>query len=253
MTSIDEAYVMERFSVLYSKMPTGIVEAKKPPFPDYLFSTDSKELIGIELTEIIHSEIDKEFNSSNIEITNRVLEQLRNRLHFNFNINITQNRTNGVKKSHRERIIKELTDICIGEFYYLENLEVGKLVDFGGKLQTFPIEVQSQILVKGYRNLPEGINSIRIGRYDIAGESWNSQLQGGSIPDITQTHISKILETKNTKIDKYSFCNQYWLVIWEGNNFTGFFGDTDIKFEIKSRFDNVFLIRTAKNEIIVLK
>ena len=84
-------------------------------------------------------------------------------------------------------------------------------------LDEFPPEVLKIILNQQLRNLPVGISSICIGRYDDAPEAWNPYSGGMSVSNFIMSDLICILNRKESKIDKYPSCKEYWLVIWEGN------------------------------------
>ena len=47
-------------------------------------------------------------------------------------------------------------------------------------------------------------------------------------------------------MDKYKICNEYWLVIRDGNYYAGSFNDVTIETPIQSKFDKVFIVRTRE-------
>ena len=59
--------------------------------------------------------------------------------------------------------------------------------------------------------------------------------------------------SKEKKLLTYRDCDQQWLLIREGNYYSGSFSDIEIDLPIESLFDKVFLFRTRAREIVELK
>ncbi len=55
------------------------------------------------------------------------------------------------------------------------------------------------------------------------------------------------------KINDYKPCDQNWLIIREGNYYAGTFAEIEVSMPVSSLFNKVFLFRTNKNEVVVLK
>jgi hypothetical protein len=62
-----------------------------------------------------------------------------------------------------------------------------------------------------------------------------------------------IILKKDKLINKYQECDDYWLIIKEGNYYAGSFGEIELLLPIESRFDKVFLYRSAMSQVIQLK
>jgi len=182
------------------------------------------------------------------------LDILKEKLPFTFDItiNITQNADLTLKK--RRKAIHELVEICFENAYNLRNLQHCRIKDFDAPITTFPIEIQEQILANGYRNLPEGIKEVSIGRYDSVSKSWNSQSTAMMVPHFTNERLQRILNEKEKKLENYMTCDEHWLLIWGSNMPRSYYYNVEIEEPIKTKFNKVFFIRpqTDLTEINVI-
>jgi len=113
---------------------------------------------------------------------------------------------------------------------------------------------KNQSLSLDFRNgLPKEVDYIEIFRYDKIDQSFNSKIEGGIVKDLTLTYLQPIINKKEQKLDKYTVCDYYWLVIKEGNYYAGSFGEFQIETPIESTYDKVFLLRTRNSQLIELK
>jgi hypothetical protein len=242
MTKEEEKYVLQSFKELYSKFPQGGLEHIDSP--DFIIRDISNRKIGIELTQAVHDEKSKQHSSEEKIFTDLVLNKLIPILPFHFSLSIDLIEGKGVKKSQREIIADQVADFCCNEFHSLENMKYGKVSNFNVNLDTISPIIRNNLLSRGLRNLPEGVKSINIFRFDIHGSSFNSHSEAAAIPYFAKERLDSILEDKEMKLQSYKPCDEYWLLIWQGGGITGYFQEADIETPIQSKFDKVFIVRT---------
>jgi hypothetical protein len=90
-------------------------------------------------------------------------------------------------------------------------------------------------------------------RYDGLKVTANNQVEGGIQSNLLNEHLLPILIKKDRLINNYHKCDDYWLIIKEGNYYAGSFGEIELLLPIESRFDKVFLYRSAMSQVIQLK
>ncbi len=255
MNQAAETNLIERFKKWYTNFPDGTLIKTIPPAPDFTLTT-SDQTIGIELTEALHSEKARQNSSEKYNFTNGVLKDLKDQLPFTFAIDIDLNATISISKSNRPKLITEVVEQCVIEFSDLQPSEHRGIENIGLKLSGIPVdrpEVLNMILDNGYRNLPAGVQEIKMVRIDGITESWNWRGEGGVVPNFTTENLIPILQKKHQKLCRYSPCSQYWLIITEGNYYTGSFKEILIETPIESLFDKVFLFRSPEEIVIELK
>ncbi len=119
--------------------------------------------------------------------------------------------------------------------------------DFGSPIENFPIDIQKQILGKGYRNLPEGILEISIGRYDGVGNSWNSESTAIVVPNFNLERLKQILKKKEMKLQDYTKCDEQWLIIWGSGLPDSYYNKVQINELVETEFDKIFFVRPGKD------
>jgi hypothetical protein len=253
MTKNEEGVLMHLFMESYNDFPQGTVLKMNPPAADYLLSTSSGEKIGIELTEAFHNKEAKRISSDTYKFTRLVLEKLEKKLSFSFSIDIDINIEKGIPKSISKNIVNNTATFCINEFADLIDYEYRALTNINKDLEKMDDSARNMILSRGYRNLPKGVERIAISRHDSVSESWNSQGEGGPVPHFTDEYLRDILTKKEEKLKKYEPCNQFWLVIKEGNYYSGTFHDIQTSTPVDSSFHNIFICRLSSHEIVELK
>lgn len=75
----------------------------------------------------------------------------------------------------------------------------------------------------------------------------------GSVSNLTSDHLERILVQKEEAKKGYKICDEYWLLIKEGNFYAGSFDNIDINKKVKTSFDKVFVYRSFIPEIIKVK
>lgn len=249
----NEKFVFEQFKDLYIGMPDGTYQYADPPWTDVVWTMSSKRIIGIEITEAVISENELARDAFKNELTDLVLTNLEPTLPFPFDLAIKPNKEIPIKQAQKQEIVQELVKICSLEAARLKNFETMQLEDFGADIKNYPLHIQKMIHLEGYRNLPRGIKSIRLGRWDFVGKSWNSQKGGGVVPDFTQEQLHSILQVKENKLKKYQKCDEYWLIIWESGGLHSYYDKINIFQTPFTKFDKVFLARTYRDMIVVFK
>jgi hypothetical protein len=255
MTLDEEKMLIESFMELYKAFPKGTIVKMNPPpaAADYLLTTQSGEKIGIELREVFHKGEAKRISSTTYKFTNLVLEKLKSQLPFSFSIDIDLDIQEGIPKPMMNDIVNNTIDFCKKEFADLMDYEFREVINIDFDLSEIDKNIKGMILSSGYRNLPRGIEKIAIFRYDNVSESWNSQGEGGPVPHFTDEYLTDILKKKEEKLRKYKPCNQFWLVIKEGNYYSGGFHDIEISIPVSSSYHKIFICRISKQEVIELK
>jgi hypothetical protein len=253
MTWKEEEFVMKRFQELYDSFPEGHLEHKSPPWPDFVLTIASGKNVGIELTQAVHNDEDKRNSSTKNSFTDLVITKLVPLLPFHFSITVKPFPKVGVSKTEKEKIATEVAIFCANEFASLQNLEHGRVEQVEVDLEKAEPLIRNHLNNMGLRNLPKGIESISITRFDEHGESFNSQSEASMIPFFTKEKLMERLEDKESKLKSYSSCDEYWLVIWQGGGITGYFKDPQFEIPIQSKFDKVFILRSVQNDILIIK
>lgn len=251
MTKREEKLVLDKFKELYCDLPQG--EFSHVDSPDFILVTLDRRKIGIELTQAVHSKSAKRQSSSQIELTDLALKELVSQLPYHFSLSIKLIPGKGVPKPKRKQIVSATVAFCVNEFLDLQNRSFSRVEHVNVDLDSILPEVRNLMLNKGYRNLPEGIASISLLRYDEHGSSFNSASEAAFIPFFTFERLQERLSDKERKLPKYKPCDAYWLIIWQGAGITGYFKEVEFENPIQSKFDKVFLIRDFKHELITLK
>lgn len=231
-----ERWVLDIFLKLYKEGELIVLcELERP---DFMVGLNQKK-IGIELTEIFQdshlrqSKL-KQASSEAGSLTRDFIALLQPYVPFSFSIGIGFHKYRSIKGAKKKVILDELKEICYPKMLELSEFESLRFENFRD-------------------GLPTEIESLSIVRLDKDTESFDSQPEGGVLPKLTLQDVKNVLSRKEKKLSNYKLCDEQWLVIREGNYFSGSFSEVDIEVPIESLFDHVFLLRTSKNEIIKLK
>ncbi len=227
---------MQLFIESYKKGSIRIIHEQEAP--DFIIRVNEND-IGVELTEVFQdSDLGisklKQFSSEGGSFTENFINLIQPHIPFKFSIGINFNKNLPIKKSNKYAILKKLEDICVPAIINLKDLEHLELENF-------------------YDQLPNEIDNIYIYRFDSMNASIDSRPEGGVVSRLTNNHIKNILLNKEKKLSTYTNCSQQWLLIREGNYYSGSFSDIEIDLPIESLFDKVFLFRTRAREIVELK
>jgi len=152
---------------------------------------------------------------------------------YSFSIGIHFSKFNPIKKADKNRLLEQTKNICLPILNSMNDNEHYRLEYEHG--------------------LPRELDRIYIHRYDKMERSFNSQPEGGPVANLMYDHIQQILKQKEQKLPKYLTCNEYWLLIKEGNYYAGSFEEIQINFPIESSFTKVFLVRMNRHEVVQLK
>lgn len=249
----DEEFVMKRFQEMCKGFPEGNLEHASPPWPDFVLSIATGKKIGIELTQAVHSDEDKRISATKNTFTDLVLTKLMPLLPFHFSISVKPFPNVGVNKAEKNKIAMEVAMFCVKEFSSLQNQEYARVEHVELDLSTAESTIRNHLYNMGLRNLPKGIQSISITRYDEHGESFNSQSEASTIPFFTKEKLLERLEDKESKLKYYNPCDEYWLIIWQGGGITGYFKEIKFETPLQSNFDKVFILRSIQNDLLILK
>jgi hypothetical protein len=249
----EEEFVIKRFQEMYDGFPQGNLEHKPPQWPDFVLSIATGKKIGIELTQAVHSDEEKRISATKNTFTDLVLTKLIPLLPFHFSISVKPFPNVGVNKAKKNKIATEVAMFCVKEFSSLQNQEYARVEHVELDLSAAESTIRNHLYNMGLRNLPKGIQSISILRFDEHGESFNSGSEAATIPFFTEEKLLERLEDKESKLQGYNSCDEYWLVIWQGGGITGYFKDPQFEIPIQSRFDKVFILRSTQNDLLILK
>ena len=235
MKHSEEARLIEYFRELYEEFPNGLLIHGDSP--DIIVDNEGYK-VGIELTEIFQdahlkkSKL-KELEAFHSKIGNSLVKRIEELFNYKIVVHLGFNDIVTSKGKKIEDIVSKCIEASRDE---LLNLQISK-----GFNCTDPFL------------LPASIRRIAIFRFEESFDSYYGQNEGGVVNDLTFTHIKRTMDEKHKKVKLYKDCNEYWLVIKEGNYYAGTFRRMNIMVPIESRFDRVFLLRFKNGEVIRLK
>lgn len=90
-------------------------------------------------------------------------------------------------------------------------------------------------------------------RFDKMERSIYFENNFGTVPEFTNEILSSILVKKEKSLLQYDNCDENWLLISEAMDFYSYFSDINIKNDIISKFDKIFIYRRFESEVIVIK
>lgn len=231
-----EQWVFQCFAKAYKD--AELCDYFKTESPDYIIKNKDR-IIGLELTEIFqdsdgkYSKLQRKSNDWKT-FTEEFIKELQPKIDFKFMVGIYFSRFHSIKKSEKHDVILKMVEACMPKLVRLENKK-HLIIDYVNC------------------NLPEQIDSIHFSRYDALLESMNFQPEGGPVRELSSPILQKVIDKKDKKLPTYSNCDEYWLVIHEGNYYAGSFTDEIAgQLSIKSTFDKVFLFRTKTLDLIIL-
>lgn len=241
MKDEQEWLIVNKFKECYKDFPKG--DLTKDEQPDFRV-VDGSKTVGIEVAEVFqdahhhnHSHLKQDESVQN-KFEKTLLEgtQQHTDKHFILGVTLSQERTIATNK------LKELTKACLPScLEFIWNNEIG-----------------SHIHLDNYHYflhhlLPDEVESIYIMLLPDHIPSFNDQSQGGVVSNLQYKHIEPTLRRHTEALSKYKKCDEYWLLIREGNYYAGSFAEVNISVPIDTKFHRVFLIRTNTSEIIRLK
>lgn len=250
MVKEKERYIFQRFKELYPNFPPS--DFVYQDSPDVILNTDNSKKIGVEITEAIYDQEFMKKSEFQIKFNENVLEKVEKNIPFKFSLSIRLHETKLISSSNYDRIINEVVDVCYEEFLDLDNLQ-RKEVSNLGSTQEFPEHVKEILYNQGYRSLPLGVKSIRLGRNDTINKSYHPKHKTGWVPNFQPEFLDTILLKKHKALEKYQPCDQQWLVIGEAFDFVSYFDNINIPTPVISKFDKIFLVRNWENVVLALK
>ncbi|OBW41983.1 hypothetical protein AB670_01634 [Chryseobacterium sp. MOF25P] len=251
MTKTEEKYIFERFQETYKNMPKGIPDFSDKP--DIIFTSENSDVIGIELTECIYDQNMMGKSEFQIKFNNDVVEKLAGYIPFKFTLDIELDNEFPIKQNQRKLVIDKLIKFCNEEFINLKSYESIRYENLDIEWTNLSMIIKDSILALGYRKLPKGILNLCMTRNDNLKKSTHFESKFGIVPDFTDKELNRILSKKHEALLKYNNCDQQWLLIVEGWDFYSYIGDVNIKNEIITNFDKIFMYRRLTSEIIIIK
>lgn len=251
MSQDKERIIFNAFKEMYNVPKGNEIHCDKP---DYRIETENK-IIGIEITEAVISEKELRQFKFQVSLTDEVLKLLEDKLPFTFSISIEPKKDADLPVKKKRIIIEEILKLCCRECKTLQNLDIYRVNNFDEPINQYSLEVQEDLLKRGYRNLPEGINEISIHRFDVGGKSWNSESTAMMVPNFTVANLLPILKKKHKALKEYFRCDEQWLLIYGDGLPDSYYDNFDISEAVDTLFDRIFFMQRGKHlsEIITNK
>lgn len=230
-----EKIIFEEFRTLHAEFPNG--DYQQTDRPDFIIKSESNK-IGVEITEVFqdshlgHSKYQQRSSVRHL-ITKKLIEKLQEIVPFTFHVSIHFSDHIPIRKNKEQELIDNLFNCCSKPLRELKNYQ--------------------SMVIEDYFILPDTVDFIRINRYDGLDESFDEKPDGGVVSNLEYKHLKPILQKKDSKLDDYQKCDEYWLLIREGNYYAGTFKELNLELPVQSKFDKVYLFRTNENSIIELK
>ena len=201
--------------------------------PDVIAYSKSKK-IGIEITECFQDDTRKgsklrETRSFKNKIGNSLtdrLKDIRPCFHLSIDINITTSQNKyDLLIDKTVKIIKEkIKDRRNNKPKYISSFELQEL----------------------------GFEKISMFFSNDIDNSYFGESDYGFLPNFTDYNLNLILNKKEKLIVNYINCDEYWLLIREGDMIPGSFGDVKIN-KVNSIFEKIFMYRISQDKLIQLK
>lgn len=234
-----ERYALDAFKEFYSDFPDGeIINGDKP---DFIINNGIRK-IGIDVFDVFQdshlskSSKLKQSQSVQTEFENDLIKAISKYRRKGIALGVDFNRWNVLTAARKDAVIMGCLPQCLE---FVCNHEKGFT-----RIQNHPYRIDP---------LPDEIDAITILLVNRE-ESYGTISMGGTYPTLEYKHIEPKLLKHEKAMTKYEPCDQQWLLIREGNYFPGTFSDfTDITLEAPTKFDKVFIVRTGRREVIILK
>lgn len=242
MKKFEERDIYSQFLNLYPIIRE--YEFKHCDKPDFIVKKDNS-LIGIELAEIFqdsdrgdNSKIKREESFQNrFEIL--LMEKLKLKTDRSFALTVYLNQHIHFKASKLNDIVNNCLSPCL---------------DFILKNEKGHIDIINRVTHSDSLSLPEEVNEISISLLPKDKPSWNLLSRSCTMPIMEYKHILPTLKKHEEAMKGYKKCNEFWLLIREGNYAAGSFApEVNFPSYINSTFDKVFVMRTILNQLIQLK
>lgn len=232
-----ENRLFNRFKSIFeadNKVSFSIV--KPGESPDFDFVLDGQH-IGLELTEIYQDDLGslkgsklKINQKAYVKFTDDVIHKIQAICDIKFTLNIRFASGNRIDKSFKSDYSGILANVCFQFLTLLSNKQF--------------IEIQNT------GNMPEQIYSIVVCRYDKLDSPINLTCTGGVLPAMRADIIEKAIRVKEKKLHDYRKMDEQWLLLIEGVGYEGSFSEIDLGFQVKSKFQRVFLYRCFHDIIL---
>lgn len=243
MSQDKERIIFEAFKEMFNVPKGNEIHSDKP---DYRIKSE-KKLIGIEITEAVISEIELRKYKFQVSLTDEVLKLLEDKLPFTFCVSIEPKKDAYLPIKKKRIIIDEIVELCCRECKGLGNLEIYRVNNFDAPIKQYSLDVQEDLLRRGFRNLPEGISEISIHRFDKVGKSWNTESTSLMVPNFTIDKLLPILKKKHKALKEYFKCDEQWLLIYGNGLPDSYYDVTDINEKVETLFDKIFFMQMGKN------
>jgi len=236
-----EQYIIQEFREYYKHFPNGeLIQDEKPDFT----IINGDKVIGIEIAEVFQDShvLDKGSQLKKQEVIEdkfekTLLKAIEKYTNKNIAIGVDFNTFHSFAINEIDSLVQE----CLPHtFEFILNNNEGFI-----RITNHPFMFRFP--------LPKQVNSIWIEILSPDIPSFNTQSQGGTESNLQLKHIEPtLLKHQKAKV-KYKLCDEYWLLIREGNYYAGSFSDVEIETPIESTFDKVFLLRSRKQKVVALK
>ena len=235
-----ELFALEFFKEHYEGFPDG--ELIQDESPDFVIN-DNGNIIGIEIAEVYQdshidagSELKRQEVSEN-RFEKRLLNAIEKYTQKNIILSVDFSSHHSFSVNQIDGLVYQCTPHVL-EFILNHDEGWTRIVNHPS-MRRFP--------------LPKEIDSIYIQLLSPDIPSFNAQSQGGTVSNLEYIHIEQTLLKHEKAMDKYKICNEYWLVIREGNYYAGSFNNVVIETPISSKFDKVFIARIREKKVVTLK
>jgi hypothetical protein len=229
-----EAMIFEWFLDAFKEAPITNVVHKDAP--DFRFEFCDKN-VGLEVTEIyqdadVNGSLLKQRSSDGAKFTEEIIHHLQRYIPFTFGIGIVFNYQHPIGSANRISVQEKVLMACLPVLRMLENKQNARM----GWHDELPVEI-SRIYLTRHEGLPA---------------PYNKMPETAMPPDLTDFHLQTVVDGKDSKLHKYSPCDEYWLLISEGDYCAGAFDDLELEQNIVTKFDRVYLLRTKTRKLICL-
>ncbi|WP_159950566.1 hypothetical protein [Polaribacter septentrionalilitoris] len=202
--------------------------------PDLIANLNSKK-IGIEITECFQDDSLKgsdlkKFRSFKRKIGRLLTNNITYKIPYHLFIDIDKNLN--IKSNEHELLLQKTKRFLDNNINEVQN---NKVFDFG----------EQEINIKGIIN-------INLFFTNDLPNNFFGESDYGIIPKFTNQQLNFILNKKDKKLKKYQNCDEYWLLIREGDMTAASFSKIKIDY-FETNFTKVFMYRIFKNELIELK
>ena len=236
MDKQEEKLLFSQFKKLYSDFPecSEIHDDK----PDFILDTATRK-IGIEITEIFidnpaltGSQI-KEDQSFRNKFGNEVLAKLEGNLTEKLEFSISFSRNYKAKGRKLDQDCSTISNVIKTRLSVLHKGDISTIMQEG--------------------QLPAGVKKINL-FYGLSDnvDSRYMESDGGAVPNLEGATLENVIKGKEKLLSQFEPCDDFWLLIKEGDFYAGSFNDVSLKGTICSSFDKIFLLRSALKEIVEL-